>query len=144
MDRHGKQFFKYTEEVFVRTDFRDVLQPGDSNEIYMGKSDNYLVFKEASDARLHIVPACSPYTFFNNETFTCDPCEAQTRSFGLQDDFCRPCLNMRVASSDDLEFALFGRICRDEGFYKSISIVVTVPGLIVLYTILQCVMCKPG
>jgi hypothetical protein len=43
---------------------------------------------------------------------------------------------MRVAAKDDLEFALFGRICRDEGFYKSISIVVVVPGLIVVYTIL--------
>ena len=51
---------------------------------------------------------------------------------------------MRLVSEGDLEFALFGRICRDEGFKKSISIVVTIPGIICVYWLFKCTCCKTG
>jgi hypothetical protein len=73
----------------------------------MGKSDNYLVFKETEDPRLTIMPICSPYAKFDNSTFTCEPCQGNTRSFGRQDDSCSPCLSMRLESEDDFEFYLF-------------------------------------
>lgn len=53
------------------------------SQISMGKSSNYLVFKEKNDPTLKIMAACSPFKFFNNITYTCDPCESMTRSLGI-------------------------------------------------------------
>jgi hypothetical protein len=42
---------------------------GTPHPIHMGKSNNYLVFKETEDPRLNIMPVCSPYARFDNSTF---------------------------------------------------------------------------
>jgi hypothetical protein len=49
----------------------------------MGKSHDYLVYKEETDPRIHITAACGPYDFFNSRTYKCEPCEIMTRTFGI-------------------------------------------------------------
>jgi hypothetical protein len=63
---------------------KDIYSTGTTpSQIFMGKSSNYLVLKQKDDPTLKIIAACSPFTFFNKITYSCDPCESMTRSWGV-------------------------------------------------------------
>jgi hypothetical protein len=95
------------------------------------------VFKEETDPRIHITPACGPYDYFNEDTFSCEPCETMTRTYGIQNKHCEPCIWLRYSATDDLTYALLGQICR-EGFTKAILLATAFPFFLVLVACACC------
>ena len=89
-DRYGKPQYNDVQTIFTTP--ANIKKKGESHSISIGNNDNYMVFKEQHDPRIHIIASCSPFKFFNNVTFTCDACDNSTRSWGIQDQTCKPCL----------------------------------------------------
>ena len=78
VSKNGTAHYQLSKEIYRNNDTSSM-----QHTINLGKSHDYLVFKEESDPRLHIVAVCDPYSYFNNKTYTCDPCEKSTRTFGV-------------------------------------------------------------
>lgn len=80
--RDGSKVYTDIEEIFKRpagaTKWKYPY-----HRIYVGNNENYMVFKEQSDPRIHVIASCSPYAYFNSEKFRCEPCDNNTRSWGV-------------------------------------------------------------
>ena len=138
----GKPVFTEMQPVFTHPPEVVVEKiAGYENSISIGNNNNYMVFKEASDPRVHIVASCSPFQYFNNITFTCDACDNSTRTWGVQGQECMPCLDLRKDSFYQGPFKeeMFKKLCRDEGFIKSILLVTILPVITVIGSLLFCV-----
>jgi hypothetical protein len=127
----------YTHNKYTNTIYNNTAGPPIDHMIHMGKGSNYLVFKEENDQRLHIIASCDPYSYFNNKTYTCDPCEVMTRTFGVQSSACWPCIDLNWYASTDFKSAILGRTCRS-GFIKSIIMSTFFPLLMVILAVACC------
>ena len=78
------------------------------HQIYVGKGVDYLVFKPTSYAMIGLMAICDRRHYFDNKTFTCEPCNPAHNSFGNQMSACKPCNTLMLTSKQDpLNYAIY-------------------------------------
>ena len=106
-------------------------------KISLSKGHNYLVYKESTRSDLAIMPGCEHNARFDQESFSCIPCDQGTRSWGLQSTECIPCLRIWFSEfRDDYSKALYDQMCT--GDIKSVLLVSIVPFLSVVLALCLC------
>jgi hypothetical protein len=115
-----------------------VINATTRHQIYVGKGNDYVVFKPTSQATVYLMAVCDTRSYFDNNTFTCEPCNPSHNSFGNQMGSCKPCNTLMLTSKQDpLNYAIYTQLCTD-GQFKAIIVIVFSVVLILLVGIICC------
>ena len=77
--KRGDDEFNVQKDIFISLE----SQPFENDQTFMAKSGDYLVVKQSSLRNLGLMPIC-PYKYiYDEDTFSCNPCEPGLRSYGL-------------------------------------------------------------
>lgn len=130
----GASFFSIQHQVYAAVE----EQPFEQDQIYLAKSEDYLVFKQSSARPLGIMPICTYSYRFDNNTLSCSLCEPGLKSYGLQDAECTTCMRAYFyGATDSFARAQFEQFCED-GQAFSILLLVFTPLLAVIAALLCC------
>jgi hypothetical protein len=74
-------------EIWLKTDsiFEMDVEPTSSasHEIYLAKSEDYLVFKLTSQPKIYVIAVCDFGFTLNQTSFKCEACPISRKSFGI-------------------------------------------------------------
>ena len=97
-----------------------------AHDIFIAKSQDYLVFKLTSEAKIYMMGICDFAMRFNVTSFDCESC-GNKKSFGIQTQECEPCSTLWFSTrADEVDFAKYQYMCTS-GQTKSIFLMILVP-----------------
>ncbi len=65
--------------------------------ISLASNGDYLVFKTAFDPFIYVMTICNTNFWYNSNTFTCEECLRNNKTFGIQDNTCLLCADLSYA-----------------------------------------------
>ena len=78
----GEAFYKITRNAFKSL----VPQEFASEQTYIAKSGDFLVIKQSGKRTLGLMPLCAYKYVYDEDDYSCEPCERGLKSYGMQDD----------------------------------------------------------
>lgn len=99
----GENFFKLQKDVHTTP-----AQKFDVDQTYIAKSGDFLVLKQSSQRTLGLMPICAYKSTYEEDSFSCRPCERGLKSYGLQEEQCITCMRAWLqGTSDDFKQAQY-------------------------------------